>query len=100
MCVLAPPQDSPIPSLLLPVTRVCPFRLCRMGLVGAAGFVRSNPRSDKFAVHDFAHIEVWCGDASTTWRRWAHGLGLRLVAKSDHSTGNSTYASYVCRCVV
>jgi hypothetical protein len=69
-----------------------------MGLVGAAGFVRSNPRSDRFTVHDFAHVEVWCGDASTTWRRWAHGLGLRLVAKSDHSTGNSTYASYVCRC--
>ena len=69
-----------------------------MGLVGAAGFVRSNPRSDRFGVHDFAHVELWCGDASTTWRRWAHGLGLRLVAKSDHSTGNSTYASYVCRC--
>jgi hypothetical protein len=26
-----------------------------------------------------------------------HGLGMTLIAKSDHSTGNSKYASYVLR---
>lgn len=29
--------------------------------------------------------------------RFAWGLGMQLVAKSDHSTGNSTFASYVLR---
>ena len=38
-----------------------------------------------------------CGDATTTWRRFALGLGMSCVAKSDQSTGNATYASYVLR---
>ncbi len=27
--------------------------------------------------------------------RFQHGLGMTLVAKTDQSTGNSTFASYV-----
>jgi 4-hydroxyphenylpyruvate dioxygenase len=30
-----------------------------------------------------------------TNRSFQHGLGMTLVAKSDHSTGNSKYCSYV-----
>ena len=45
------------------------------------------------------HGACRCSDASTVWRRFALGLGMRLVAKSDQSTGNSTYASYVLRFV-
>lgn len=31
----------------------------------------------------------------TCAQRFVYGLGMRLVAKSDHSTGNQTFASYV-----
>ncbi|EFJ29824.1 hypothetical protein SELMODRAFT_91092 [Selaginella moellendorffii] len=67
----------------------------KLGLVGHDKFVRSNPMSDRFGVLGFHHVEFWCGDASNTWRRFAWGLGMHLVAKSDHSTGNHTYCSYV-----
>ena len=85
-------------------------------LLGAAHFKRSNPLSDRFGVLGFDHVEFWCvvsslaltvraqrvccrcGDASSAWRRFACGLGLALVGKSDQSTGNGSYASYVCRC--
>jgi 4-hydroxyphenylpyruvate dioxygenase len=68
-----------------------------LGELVGGGMTRINPRSDRFEVHDFDHIEYWCCDASSAWRRFALGLGLQLVAKSDQSTGNATYASYVCR---
>ncbi|EFN58665.1 hypothetical protein CHLNCDRAFT_20078 [Chlorella variabilis] len=73
-------------------------------LVGYDGFQRHNPRSDRFPMHKFHHVEFWCGDATTTSCRQArppeapmfgYGLGLTLVAKSDQSTGNHHYASYV-----
>jgi 4-hydroxyphenylpyruvate dioxygenase len=64
-------------------------------LVGYASFKRSNPKTDKFGVKRFHHIEFVAGDALNVSRRWALGLGMALVAKSDQSTGNSTYASYV-----
>ncbi|WIA39445.1 hypothetical protein OEZ86_005546 [Tetradesmus obliquus] len=67
----------------------------KVELVGYANFVRNNPRSDKFPVHKFHHIEFWCADATNTFKRFQHGLGMTLVAKSDHSTGNSKYCSYV-----
>eukprot|EP00775_Hariotina_reticulata_P005049 gene5049-5290_t len=69
----------------------------KVKLVGHANFVRHNPRSDKFAVQKFHHIEFWCADATNTFKRFQHGLGMTLVAKSDHSTGNSKYATYVLR---
>lgn len=56
--------------------------------------IRSNPKTDRFGVQRFHHIEFWCGDASNTWRRFAWGLGMHLVAKSDPTTGNQTYCSY------
>lgn len=64
-------------------------------LVGYENFKRHNPRSDKFKIHKFHHIEFWCADATNTFKRFQHGLGMTLVAKSDHSTGNSRYCSYV-----
>lgn len=51
---------------------------------------RHNPRTDRFPMHKFDHIELWCGDATTTSARcvafrW-RGPGLRA-------------ASWVCRAV-
>lgn len=68
-----------------------------MKLVGHENFKRVNPFSDRFLVQRFHHLEYWCQDASNTYRRFAHGLGMGLVGKSDQSTGNSTFASYVVR---
>lgn len=66
-------------------------------LVGFKNFVRNNPKSDKFNVLGFHHIEFWCGDATTVSQRFSWGLGMPLVAKSDQSTGNSSFASFVLR---
>lgn len=60
-------------------------------------FVRSNPMSDKIDIHSFHHVEFYAGDATSTYKRFMHCLGLELVAKSDFSTGNDIYASYVCQ---
>lgn len=38
-------------------------------LVGYDNFKRHNPRSDRFVVHRFHHIEFWCGDATNTFKR-------------------------------
>eukprot|EP00270_Netrium_digitus_P020500 TRINITY_DN8479_c0_g1_i1.p1 TRINITY_DN8479_c0_g1~~TRINITY_DN8479_c0_g1_i1.p1 ORF type:complete len:452 (+),score=94.12 TRINITY_DN8479_c0_g1_i1:133-1488(+) len=67
------------------------------GLVGFRNFKRHNPFSDRFGVRKFHHIEFFCGDASNTWRRFSWGLGMPLVAKSDLTTGNHRYCSYVLR---
>ncbi|POO01193.1 4-hydroxyphenylpyruvate dioxygenase [Trema orientale] len=66
-------------------------------LVGFSKFVRTNPRSDRFGVRRFHHVEFWCGDATNTARRFSWGLGMPLVAKSDLSTGNLSHASYLLR---
>lgn len=66
-------------------------------LVGAAKFVRQNPESDRFKVLSFHHVEIYCGDATNTYRRFQLGLGMNLVAKSDLSTGNPLFASYCLR---
>lgn len=42
----------------------------------------------------FHHIEFYCADATTSYKRFLYGLGMNLVAKSDLTTGNKTYASY------
>ncbi|XP_057441351.1 4-hydroxyphenylpyruvate dioxygenase [Lotus japonicus] len=66
-------------------------------LLGFNRFVRSNPKSDRFAVKRFHHIEFWCSDATNAARRFSWGLGMPLVAKSDLSTGNHSHASYLLR---
>ncbi|PPD98729.1 hypothetical protein GOBAR_DD04255 [Gossypium barbadense] len=66
-------------------------------LVGFSNFVRSNPKSDRFTVKRFHHIEFWCTDATNVARRFSWGLGMQFVAKSDLSTGNLTHASYLLR---
>jgi len=43
----------------------------------------------------FHHMEFYCGDATNTCRRFQQGLGMNVVAKSDLSTGNQLFASYV-----
>ncbi|XP_027171087.1 4-hydroxyphenylpyruvate dioxygenase [Coffea eugenioides] len=66
-------------------------------LVGFKNFIRTNPKSDFFAVKRFHHVEFWCGDATNTCRRFSWGLGMPIVVKSDLSTGNSVHASYLLR---
>ncbi|CAM8887960.1 unnamed protein product [Rhodiola kirilowii] len=66
-------------------------------LVGFSNFVRSNPRSDRFTVKRFHHIDFWCSDATNTAKRFSWGLGMPLIAKSDLSTGNLVHASYLLR---
>lgn len=66
-------------------------------LVGFRNFVRHNPKSDRFTVKRFHHVEFWCTDASNVYRRFSWGLGMTLFAKSDLSTGNSVHASYAIR---
>jgi len=51
--------------------------------------------SDKIAVSSFHHIEFYCGDATSYSRRFMGSLGVDLMSKTDHSTGNSKYASYL-----
>lgn len=63
-------------------------------LVGHKNFVRHNPMSDRFDVKRFHHIEFWCLDATNVSKRFTFGLGMDLVAKSDLTTGNKSYASY------
>ncbi|KAI4305947.1 hypothetical protein L6164_029272 [Bauhinia variegata] len=66
-------------------------------LVGFKNFVRTNPKSDRFKVKRFHHVEFWTTDATNTSRRFSWGLGMPIVAKSDLSTGNGTHASYLLR---
>lgn len=66
-------------------------------LVGFKNFVRQNPKSDRFRVNRFHHVEFWCTDATNTARRFSWGLGMPIVAKSDLSTGNTVHASYLLR---
>lgn len=65
------------------------------GLRGCTSFVRKNPMSDRFTVYGFHSIEFWCSDATNTYKRFQHALGMSLVGKSDLSTNNSVFASYV-----
>lgn len=64
-------------------------------LVGFHNFVRHNPFSDRFNIDKFHHLEYYCTDATNVSKRFSWGLGMQLVAKSDLSTGNNVYASYV-----
>ncbi|TKY57198.1 4-hydroxyphenylpyruvate dioxygenase [Spatholobus suberectus] len=66
-------------------------------LVGFKNFVRTNPKSDRFQVNRFHHIEFWCTDATNAACRFSWGLGMPIVAKSDLSTGNQIHASYLLR---
>mmetsp|Transcript_35799 Transcript_35799/g.45951 ORF Transcript_35799/g.45951 Transcript_35799/m.45951 type:complete len:493 (+) Transcript_35799:72-1550(+) len=64
-------------------------------LVGAENFVRHNPKSERFEVKKFHHVQFYCGDAQNTARRFQFGLGMTQIAKSDLSTGN-TASSNIC----
>ena len=50
---------------------------------------------DKFVSKRFHHIEFYAGDATSTYRRFMHAVGLELVSKSDFSTGNTYFNSYL-----
>ncbi|KAM1131398.1 hypothetical protein EV1_045578 [Malus domestica] len=69
----------------------------QFNLVGFSNFVRTNPRSDRFKVRRFHHVEFWCTDATNAALRFSWGLGMPMVAKSDLSTDNQTHASYLLR---
>lgn len=83
------PLSSPLSAELLKTTS----HVDR--LVGFANFQRHNPESDLFTTHGFHHVEFWCPDAMNAHKRFQFGLGMKLVARSDQSTGNKLFASYV-----
>ncbi|KAI3940177.1 hypothetical protein MKW92_019674 [Papaver armeniacum] len=64
-------------------------------LVGHGNFTRTNPRSDRFQVKKFHHVEFWCSDATNAAKRFSYGLGIPIIEKSDLSTGNMAHASYL-----
>lgn len=49
---------------------------------------------DKINAQRFHHVELYCGDATSTYKRFILGLGMDMIAKSDLSTGNNIHASY------
>lgn len=51
--------------------------------------------SDKFVSRRFHHIEFYTGEATAVSGRFAASLGMNPTAKSDLSTGNSLFASYL-----
>jgi len=51
--------------------------------------------TNKLAASSFHHIEFYAGDATSTYRRFMHAVGLELVSKSDFSTGNTYFNSYL-----
>ena len=68
-------------------------RQVRARLVGYDNFVRSNPESDRFEVHQFHHLELLCGDAKMTASHLCTALGFKPIARSNMITGNKTYSS-------
>ena len=64
-------------------------------LVGYDNFKRSNPKSDKFEMHCFHHVEFYCSDSTNVSRRFSYALGMPVVATSNAASGNFSYASSV-----
>lgn len=64
-------------------------------LVGYDNFTRSNPKSDKFEILCFHHVEFYCCDSTNISRRFSYALGMPIVATSNLSTGNAAYSSAV-----
>lgn len=56
-----------------------------------------NPKTDKFEIIKFDHLEFTCGDALTTMKVIKHGLGMEIVAESKKESGNHSFCSYVLR---
>jgi 4-hydroxyphenylpyruvate dioxygenase len=78
-------------------TRTPPPRLsgAPSTIIGADAFVRTNPVTDRFQTRAFHHVELYCSDASSTAGRFAHALGMDVIATSGPHTGNSAFASVV-----
>ena len=64
-------------------------------LVGWDKFVRHNPKSDRFEMTDFDHLEFWCLDATNTARRFSTAFGMTMVASTTIDSGNFKYQGYV-----
>jgi len=50
--------------------------------------------TDKIFAQQFHHIEFYCGDVTSSYKRFMYALGLELVSKSDFSTNNDVYNAY------
>jgi 4-hydroxyphenylpyruvate dioxygenase len=57
--------------------------------------VKKASPEDKIQAQRFHHVEFYCGDAVSTYKRFVIGLGAELISKCDQSTGNKAFASYV-----
>lgn len=56
-----------------------------------------NPKTDKFEIIRFHHLEFTCCDALSTMKLLKQGFGAEILAESKNETGNHTYVSYVLR---
>lgn len=66
-------------------------RVASRGMQQAQSFAQS----EKFAVHGVHSLDFWCADATSACKRFQFGLGMAPIAKSDSSTGNTCFTSYV-----
>jgi len=66
-----------------------------MNLKGFDKFKRENPMTDKINALSFNHLEFFCGDATSVSKRFIACMGVEMAAKSDLSTGNDQFSSYV-----
>eukprot|EP01039_Chlorochromonas_danica_P004476 gene4476-4903_t len=57
--------------------------------------MESSPPKDRLQSRQFHHVELFCGDATSSLSRFVSGIGADLVAMSDFSTGNPYANSYV-----
>lgn len=62
---------------------------------GAAGFIRHNPKSDRFNILDFDHVEIWCTDAKSTAARFCASFGFHVQATADIDSGCFKYTAVV-----
>ena len=53
-------------------------------------FARQNPKTDKFTVHSFHHVEVYCADATNTAGNFQNALGMHTLAKTRNNRFTST----------
>jgi len=64
-------------------------------LVGFTNFKRHNPKSDRFAMKDFDHLEVYTADATTASKAFCAAFGFKIIAVSNIDNGNHKYTGIV-----
>lgn len=61
----------------------------------ATNRLNEQPRSDRFEIIGFHHLEFYCTDAKSVMKAIRVGFGMDLLAQTGHETGNHQYSGYV-----